>query len=209
MAAPQQVGEASPRAGEDAAPRHERADARRNRARILEAAQAVFASQGLSVPIDDVARAAGVGVGTLYRHFPTKDALFEAIVVDGVQRLIDTADSLADADDPTAALFEFIGVMIASGARSKALLEAIASTGFDVKATKAVHSAALRQAMDHLLRRAQQSGGVRADVATADLKALIAGTCQAANSYGGQVDSLYRIVCDGLRAAPTGSPLPR
>ena len=71
-----------------------RADARRNRAKVLEAAEEVFASEGLAVPIDEVARRAGVGVGTVYRHFPTKEALFEAIVVARLEALVERAEEL-------------------------------------------------------------------------------------------------------------------
>src|SRR5260370_4133101 len=81
-------------------PRAMRADARRNRARVLEVAQAVFATEGLAVPIDEIARRAGVGAGTVYRHFPTKEALFEAIVISRVERLTEEGGSLASAEDP-------------------------------------------------------------------------------------------------------------
>ena len=76
---------------------HQRADARRNRAQILLAAEICFAEQGVGVPIDDIARRAGVGVGTVYRHFPTKEALAEAVVVTRVEKLVDEAKVLARA----------------------------------------------------------------------------------------------------------------
>src|SRR6266545_3604820 len=75
-----------------------RADAVRNRQRVLEAAKEAFAAEGLAVPLDEIARRAGVGAGTVYRHFPTKEALFEAVILDRVRKLVDYAESLADAD---------------------------------------------------------------------------------------------------------------
>ena len=85
-----------------------RADAVKNRARILEAAEEVFAANGLSAPIDLVAEQAGVGVGTVYRHFPTKEALFEAIVLTGLQELVAAATAPADDQDAGEAFYAFI-----------------------------------------------------------------------------------------------------
>ncbi|HWL86935.1 MAG TPA: helix-turn-helix domain-containing protein, partial [Polyangiaceae bacterium] len=96
-----------------------RADALRNRQRVLEVAQAVFATEGLAVPIDEIARRAGLGVGTLYRHFPTKEALFEAIVVSRVQHSIDDARALADAADPGAAFFDFLVRVVDEGVKKR------------------------------------------------------------------------------------------
>src|ERR1700686_2452040 len=86
-----------------------RPDAVKNRQSILEAAEAIFATEGLSVPIDTVAERAGVGVGTLYRHFPTKEALFEAIVIDRFEYLLGVAKASAGDDEPGPALFSFLG----------------------------------------------------------------------------------------------------
>src|SRR5712691_4544222 len=90
-----------------------RADARRNRERVLDAARAAFAAQGLSVPLDEIARHAGVGPGTLYRHFPTKEALIEAVVHDRLQGLAADGAALLDAPDPGAAFFAFLGRLAA------------------------------------------------------------------------------------------------
>jgi AcrR family transcriptional regulator len=176
-----------------------RADAQRNRARLLDAAQSVFAEQGTSAPIDEIARRADVGVGTLYRHFPTKDALFEAIVVARVEAQVEEARGLLEAADPAAAFFHFVGRMIEVGARNKALTEELANAGFDVKAAVAGPSAELRRLVDELMGRARSAGAVREDVTLADLMALLGGTCVAARRYGGEPSRLARIVCDGLR----------
>jgi AcrR family transcriptional regulator len=99
------VTETQPETAGSDRPRQPRSDSIRNRARILEAAERVFGSEGLAVPIDEIAERAGVGVGTIYRHFPTKEALFEAIVLSHFERLVHTARSLATAEDAVAALF--------------------------------------------------------------------------------------------------------
>src|SRR5579859_3112251 len=102
-----------------------RADAERNRQRVLEVAQAVFAAEGLAVPIDEIARRAGLGVGTLYRHFPTKEALFEAIVIDRMGALVD-----ADAGE---AFFAVLGRVIEEGAVKKDFIDALSAMSTDVK----------------------------------------------------------------------------
>ena len=89
-----------------------RADAARNRARVLEVAYDTFAAEGLSVPIDEIARRAGVGAGTVYRHFPTKDDLFRAVVEDRIRRIVDEGSRPAAATDPGTALFTFLRSMV-------------------------------------------------------------------------------------------------
>ncbi|WP_437815451.1 TetR/AcrR family transcriptional regulator [Sorangium sp. So ce1078] len=188
---------------QDAGSRPLRADARRNRARILEVASEVFASEGLAVPIDEIARRAGVGAGTVYRHFPTKESLFEAIVLDRVERLIDEARSLAAADDPGAAFFRFFSSAVEAGLANRGLGDALAAAGFD---REAVVDRTLLGAIGKLLRRAQRAGAVRGDVDAADVKALMLG-CLAMERCQGEGNAprrLLAIVCDGLRG-PRGS----
>src|SRR3954470_16851858 len=92
-----------------------RADAVRNRERVLEVAYETFAEEGLSVPIDEIARRAGVGAGTVYRHFPTKEPLFEAIASDRIQYLIDSAARFAEAQDPGEAFLGYLALLIDEG----------------------------------------------------------------------------------------------
>lgn len=172
-----------------------RADARRNRARVLEAAQEVFGEQGLTAPIDEIAHRAGVGMGTVYRHFPTKEALFEAIVRERVGYLTELARSLADADDPGTAFFVFFGRMMKEGLAKKDFAAALASAGLDVQAATARAAIEFNRELARLLERAQRAGAVRADVGTADIKALMAGCLNA----DGSPDRLITVVCDGLR----------
>ena len=152
-----------------------RADARRNRARILEVAVEAFAADGLSVPVQEIARRAGVGTGTVSRHFPTKEALFEAILLGRAGQLVDEATRLARSDDPGAAFFEFFTLVIAEGTANLGLAEALAGAGFDLETSTKRGGTDVLGALNDLLVRAQQAGAVRADVDAMDVKALISG----------------------------------
>src|ERR1700722_20337839 len=116
-------------------PRPMRSDAVKNRQRILEAAEEIFATEGLSVPIDTVAECAGVGVGTLYRHFPTKEALFEAIVTARLEQLLQVAKEHAVAADPGEALFCFLREFAQQASAKHDLFDALSSAGIDIKST--------------------------------------------------------------------------
>ena len=111
-----------------------RADAARNRARVLEVAYETFAAEGLSVPIDEIARRAGVGAGTVYRHFPTKEDLFRAVVEDRIRRIVDEGRALLAAEDPGEALFAFLRSMVLQwGATDRGLADALAGVGIDIE----------------------------------------------------------------------------
>jgi AcrR family transcriptional regulator len=176
-----------------------RADARRNRARLLEVAQNVFETQGLGVTVDDVARRAGVGVGTVYRHFPTKEALFEAIIASRVEQLAMTARELADAPDPGAAFFDFFTDMITSIVRNKALGEALSAAGRDLVEISRTSGQMVQEAQAILLKRAQDAGAVRADVTPAELKAVLVGIIAAVRHLDEEPGRLAAIMLDGLR----------
>lgn len=186
--------------------KNQRADARRNRVRVLEAAEAVFGSEGLAVPIDVIAERAGVGVGTIYRHFPTKEALFEAIVLSHFERLVDEARQLVNAKDPAEALFGFMARLVEEAVSKRDLAESLAGAGIDVKAAASGFKGHLELAMGELLLRAQREGSVRPDVTIADLMGLVAGTCMATERPGSDPCSPVRmleVVCDGLRQQAT------
>lgn len=185
-----------------------RADARRNRERLLAVASDAFAAEGLSVPLDEIARRAGVGPGTLYRHFPAKEMLFEAVLRDRLQGLADEARALRGAGDPAAALLGFIDRLVADAAPKRDLAEALASGGSDATAALAAAAARLRSEIGHLFKRAQRAGAVRGDITAADLMVLITGvlaalrSASAGNADRGRVVAVLR---DGLR---TTSPAP-
>jgi AcrR family transcriptional regulator len=182
-----------------------RADARRNRDRLLHIARQAFAAEGLSVSLDDIARRAGVGAGTLYRHFPTKEALFEAVVHERLRALVDQARALGDADDPGAALFEILDRVVADAAAKSDLVDALAGAGIEVRTTVAATAADLRREVGGLLARAQAAGTVRGDIDTADLMAVLGGLLLALRhpaNKGADPRRALAILLDGLRAAP-------
>jgi len=187
---------------EVAGPRPMRADAVRNRARILEAAEEVFAAHGISAPIDMVAEQAGVGVGTLYRHFPTKEALFEAIVLTGLQELVTAATAPADEHDAGDALCAFLRTFASKVSMKHDLVDALGAAGIDVKSNCSVTFGELEAGVDRMLRRAESAGAVREGVTTQEVIGLVVGVCQVADRStpeDASRDRMVDIVCDGLR----------
>jgi AcrR family transcriptional regulator len=174
-----------------------RADAARNRARVLEVAYETFAAEGLSVPIDEIARRAGVGAGTVYRHFPTKEALFQAIVKDHIQRLVDDGYALLGSEGPGEAIFSFLRSMVLQwGATDRGLVEALAGVGIDVE--QAAEDAFLAL-LGELLRAAQKAGTVRHDIGVREVKSILVG-CQAMEAYNSELaERVTDVVIDGLR----------
>jgi AcrR family transcriptional regulator len=178
-----------------------RADALRNRQRILEAAEEIFAREGVAVPVDVVAERAGVGVGTLYRHFPTKEALFEAIVVSRLTSLVE-ATKADQASDPGDAFFGFLNLMAEQVSLKHDLFDALAAAGVDVKSRCGELMHQMEAGVDRLRRRAVSAGYVRKDVETEQVIGLVIGACLAAERPGVEnksCDRMIRIVCDGLR----------
>ncbi|GIH06080.1 TetR family transcriptional regulator [Rhizocola hellebori] len=181
-----------------------RADAQRNRSRLLAAAEEVFAAKGIGAPVDEVARAAGVGIGTLFRHFATKEALLEAVYVARLQRLTDQVSSLSGAQDPAAVLTGFFADAVRSSGTKMALAAALAEAGIAVDAANASYGSALRQELGALLTRAQQAGGIRGDIAVGEFISLLAGTSQAVSGHDDATrDRILNVVLDGLRAGDT------
>ena len=175
-----------------------RADARRNRERVLAAARRAFAEQGYAVPLDEIAAAAGVGPGTVYRHFPTKEALFEAVSVANVEELAADARARAEADDPDAAFAGFLDRMAEQALAKRNLPDAFAGAGTDAVAAAV---ADMHDALGVLLVKAQEAGGIRRDVTVADLVALLKGLLYAVRSDP-DPDIRHRllaVVRDGLR----------
>jgi len=187
-------------------PRKLRSDAARNRARVLEVAYEAFAADGLGVPIDEIARRAGVGAGTVYRHFPTKEALFQAIVADRIEQLADHARALTDAHEPGEALFAFLATLAAEGATDQGLVDALAGVGFDLREAAPEAEGRFMEVLGGLLDRAQEAGAVRPDIGLPDLKTLLVG-CQAMQRYSSDAASTRRLLAvirDGLEATLPG-----
>jgi AcrR family transcriptional regulator len=169
----------------------------------LDAAEQAFSSDGLDVPLDEIARRAGVGAGTVYRHFPSKEYLFEAVVFDRLQRLVDEARSLASSKDLGEAFFGFLSHMVEELLTKKDLIDALAGFGMDVDVSGAGVLRELRERVAELLDNAQRTGAVREDVGAADVMALITGTALAIRRHGARDDEasgrILGILCDGLR----------
>jgi AcrR family transcriptional regulator len=177
-----------------------RADARRNRERVLDVARTAFAAEGLSVPLDEIARRASVGPGTLYRHFPTKEALFEAVVHDRLRRLADEGAALGDDPDPGAAFFAFLGRLAAEAAPKRDLFDALASAGVAVGPAVMTVVDELHTQLSGLLGRAQRADAVRGDIGRADLTALLSGLLYALRPRpGADPERVLSVFLDGLR----------
>ncbi|HTF12377.1 MAG TPA: helix-turn-helix domain-containing protein [Asanoa sp.] len=171
-----------------------RADAERNRARILAAAEEVFADQGATASTDEVASRAGVAIGTVFRHFPTKDDLLRAIMKNLLARLVDEVDTLADADGGTA-FYRFFAGLVAEAAAKRAVVELLAISVDD-------SLRGFTSAVAGLLASAQAAGTVRADVGVAETMALLTSTTQGALHGGWDPDLQQRtlgIVFAGFR----------
>lgn len=178
-----------------------RADARRNRARVLAVATEVFAAEGLGVPIHEIARRAGVGTGTVSRHFPTKEALYAAILLERMERLTAEADALAASEEPGEAFFRFFATLVHEGAANRGLAEALAGAGYDLDAAGVEAGYDISGRLRTLLAMAQQAGSVRSDVEYADVKALMVG-CQShpgGSTDQAALDRIVEVVCAGLR----------
>ncbi|WP_205718556.1 TetR/AcrR family transcriptional regulator [Actinomadura sp. WMMA1423] len=179
--------------------RPQRVDARRNRERILQAAFEAFAADGRLVPLDDIARRAGVGAGTVYRHFPTKEALFEAVVADRLERVVDEAQALVRADDPGEAFYGFLMWVVERAMFNHALCDALAADlqTLDVPDMDERFTSAL----DELLRRAQAAGAVRSDVDVSDIRTLMVGAMlmERRQRPEGRPGRMTALACDALR----------
>jgi len=176
-----------------------RADARRNRALLVDAAESLFAAKGNALSTEDVARAAGVGIGTLFRHFPTKEALLEALYHHRLEHTAELARNLADADDPGKAFFTFLTEAVNGAGTKIALADALAEAGVDVQARPA--SLGLGAALGTLLTRAQRAGAVRPDIGLPELTAVLVGASRAAQHTAAPAVRAHAVtvILDGLR----------
>jgi AcrR family transcriptional regulator len=179
-----------------------RADAARNRARVLEVAYETFAAEGLGVPIDEIARRAGVGAGTVYRHFPTKEDLFRAVIEDRINRIVDDGRALLTSGDAGKALFTFLRSMVLQwGATDRGLADALAGVGINIEDAVPDLEEAFLGLLGELLRAAHDAGTVRPDVDVPDVKAIVVG-CQAMQAYKPDTAArLTEVVLDGLRTS--------
>jgi AcrR family transcriptional regulator len=180
-----------------------RADARRNRERVLRTAQQAFATEGLGVSLDEIARRAGVGPGTVHRHFPAKDALYLAVATDMLEQLVAQAEALAATGDP-AAVFTMLSRMMATGAENAAVKSALEAAEFDLRTAAPDLAADLTRHVADLLDRARAAGAVRDDLTAEEVMALVAGAFAAIRHAGAGTNCersahIAQIILDGIR----------
>jgi AcrR family transcriptional regulator len=183
-----------------------RADAVRNRAKVLEAAERVFTAKGASASTEEIARVAGVGVGTVFRHFPTKEDLLKAVFVGRVKGLADVAQTLACTADPARALSDFIRRAVDQADAKNAFAGMLAAAGVDVTDATAPARGDLRAALAVLLAGAQKAGAARAELTVEDVIALLAGASRAAEYAGADDrsrDRVLSVILAGIRPMPT------
>ena len=181
-----------------------RADAERNRRRLLDAAQALFRERGLDVGVAEIAQRAGVGRGTLFRNFPTKQDLIAAIVIERMHEATEYGRRLVDAPDADEALFAFLEEVVGRQQLDRALFEAVGETFLANQEIRAAH-AEIVGGLEELLNRAKDAGAVRSDVGAMDVLMLLKGVCEAATAFAGsdasivprQLDLVRAGICDG------------
>jgi AcrR family transcriptional regulator len=173
-----------------------RADARRNRERVLKAARAVFSAYGRDAHLDDVARRAQVGVGTVYRHFPTKDALLEALAREQFELLTQWSQEAEEEPDAWAAFNAMIWRGAELQASDRALMEAVA----DFKPGVAQQAEGLHASIERLIRRAQEQGEMRRDATGGDVQLMMCGLGSVMQMGGDGWRRYLTVMLDGLRA---------
>jgi AcrR family transcriptional regulator len=191
-------------------PRVMRADARRNREAVMAAAKRLFADQGLDAQMPDIAKAAKVGVGTVYRHFPTKDDLIAGLAAERFERLAEKAGEALDADDPWDSFCDFIRFAAQIQADDRGLCEVMGSRPEVMDAS--ARAVGLDKLSDQLVKRAQRSGDLRKDVVWEDVPMIACGlgslTQAEVGPAAGRWPRLLEIILDGLRA-PGDARLPK
>jgi AcrR family transcriptional regulator len=178
-----------------------RADARRNRAKVLAAAQAAFAKEGTGVSLGEIARRAGVGAGTVYRHFPTKDVLLEAVLAQRVERLVRLAAAYAESGDPGTAFFDFVTEVVTSTPGNKDMCELVEGDDGWPRAALLSTGRRFSEALEALLSAAQEQGDVRQDLRVDDLNAIFTGCVAIQRMQPGRktLAPMSALVIDALR----------
>ena len=183
-----------------------RADAARNRRKVLDAARARFAAEGLDAQMDEIARDAGVGVGTVYRHFPTKEDLLQALADDRFSAFAEAARAGLDHADPWEGFASFMRYAAEVMARDRGLSEAMDQRPGTCR--DAAHAAGLPALTEQLVERAQSANALRRDIAADDIPSLVCGLGRAIRAgEGAKVMPWQRyleIMLAGLRAPPAG-----
>jgi AcrR family transcriptional regulator len=186
-----------------------RSDAQRNRERLLIEARTLFAERGADASLEEVARRAGVGVGTLYRHFPTREALLEAVLADDIKALRSVAEGLCTSPSAREGLGAWLRALLAEATKYRNMSEPLMKT---LKNELSDECQEMLAAGERLLVGAQKAGEVRADASIDDLIHAVAGVAWASeqdSSDPAVADRLLALMIDGLRPQPPGAPAPR
>jgi AcrR family transcriptional regulator len=187
--------------GEPTAVRKPRADAERNRLRLLETAKAAFAEKGSGASLDEIARTAGVGAGTLYRHFPTRDALVAAVYRNETEQLVAAADRLAETHPPVTALREWLLLFVDYIATKHGMYEVLNSIAGGTSDLYSASTAQVKQAIAKLVERAVASGDIRLDLDPLDLLRALASVANIGSGPDGEraAKRLVDILIAGIR----------
>jgi AcrR family transcriptional regulator len=181
-----------------------RADARRNYERLVASARDVFAAEGESASMEAVARKAGVGVGTLYRHFPKRIDLVEAVYTTDVDELVDAADEAVKTLDPWTAVVAFLEAFVRYAQSKRTFLNELREAFEEHPDLKLASRERIDGATSRVIRRAQEAGVVRPDVEGGDVTQLLGPMCTSPTITREQMDRLLPLILDGLRvSAPT------
>ncbi len=196
-------------AAESARDRPLRSDALRNRRTVLDAARAVFQRDGLAAQMDDIAAMAGLGVGTLYRHFPTREALIRVLILERQERLVASVRAAADVDDPWAALAAFVWQLARFEADDRGTVDILSDYAGQIPEA-AASIAALMDTLAVIVARAQAAGAMRRDVSAEDVLIAVCGIGKmmqpAANDGTERWRRLINVILDGLRTTAREAP---
>jgi AcrR family transcriptional regulator len=195
--------------------RHLRADAERNRRRLLDAAQELFGERGLEVGVGEIAHQAGVGRGTLFRNFPSKEHLIAAIVAERMRDASARGRELLEVPDANQALFEFVDEIVGRQQVDRGLFEAVADTFLANEEIRDAYTDFVG-VLDQLLLRAKQAGAVREDVGALDVLMMLKGVCEAATAFsqvnptivGRQLDLVRAAISVPAASEPLRGPAP-
>jgi AcrR family transcriptional regulator len=186
-----------------------RSDARRNRERLVASARELFASEGIDVPVEEITQRAGLGMGTLYRHFPTKEELVDAVLEDAFGQLVQVAEQAAEQEDAWLGFTDFLEAALSLHAANRGLKDILATRegGMRAQAMRARIQPLLRR----MIERAQEQGALRPDFAAEDLPLVFWTTGRVVEATAGVAPDFWRrhlgLLLDGLRAG-AATPLP-
>jgi AcrR family transcriptional regulator len=191
-------------------PKPLRSDARRNRERLVASARELFAGQGVDVPVEEITHHAGLGMGTLYRHFPTKEELIDAVLEEAFAEIVQLAESAAAEEDAWTGFTGFLEGALSMHAKNRGVRDILATRGHGAQHAKAMR-ARIRPLLRRLVERAQADGGLRTDFTPEDLPMLFWTAGRVIETTAAIAPDYWRrylgLMLDGLRAS-AATPLP-